>query len=350
MPQPNASRDYVRRLCLDVLQRTPSPAEVRTYTGAPLDMVAARVVGSLEAMQQWLEEQLEYFLLLDNFRPETRSVQAIPERVCAGRMSARDAIAEIVLSTGFGLRNPGNDTFVTVVLEQCLGLRVQDRAVKPVLEAGKRMYDGEKTKLLGAVGASQSDLVRIVLAQPEFTRHLLDRHHRRLLQEPLAGDGKRDHAREQRVRDVVARVHEAPGAFFAVLQEWLTSQPYHDAVAERRPKSHRQFVRALYHDLLARTPSERELRDARNALLSMADPAPVRSILAKVILDSGKAELPVLDKDAAEAFVGQCFVRYLGREPSGEELQRFAEVARDPDARAGHVVRSLVTSVEYHYY
>ena len=99
-------------------------------------------------MRRWLEEELFYFLLLDNFRPRTRAIAAIPEGLRTGESTAHQAIGEILLSTGFSLRNPGNDTFVTVVLEQCLGLAVQERRHKATLEAGKRMYDGEKARLL----------------------------------------------------------------------------------------------------------------------------------------------------------------------------------------------------------
>ena len=99
-----------------------------------------------------------------------------------------------MLSTGFSLRNPGNDTFVTVVLEQALGLTVQDRKVTRILEAGKRMYDGKRTKLFGVQGRSQSDVIRIVLQRPEFSRHVLDRHHRRLFELPLAKDHPADQA------------------------------------------------------------------------------------------------------------------------------------------------------------
>ena len=64
------------------------------------------------------------------------------------------------------------------------------------------------------------------------------------------------------------------------------------ALPQRRSKTERQFLRGLWHDLLERTPTYEELRNLRNAMQAMADPAPLRSVLAKVVLDSGKCTLP----------------------------------------------------------
>ena len=156
-----AAPQLVRRIALDVLQRTPTAEEVaQAAPRAPIE-VAQRMLGTLEAMEVWLEEELLYFLLLDNFRPTTPNVAALPRLLHERRTDVRAAQAEILLSTAFSLRNPGNDTFVTVVLEQCLGLEVQDRRNAAVLEAGKRAYDGYATRFLGGVGRSQADVVKL---------------------------------------------------------------------------------------------------------------------------------------------------------------------------------------------
>jgi hypothetical protein len=330
---------WLRRLCLDVLQRTPSAAEQRAFVGAPVDLVVTRLCGQLEAMEIWLEQQLFYFLLIDNFRPQTALVQKLPGLLQDGRLSARDAIGEIVLCPSFSRRNPGNDTFVSVVLEQCLGITVQERQHRKTLEAGKEMYDGRRVRFLGEEGASQADLVKIVLGQRGFTRCLLDRHHRALLGTELAADAPE-----------VDRVHEAPETFFAVIAEWLAGEDYRDALAVPRRRSDTQFVRSLYMDLLDRRPTYEELRNMRNAMQSMADPAPIRAVMAKVILDSGKAVLPSRGEDGDAAFVRQCFVRYLGREPDQEESDRFVSILGHNDAEPQHVVRALVGSPEYQYY
>lgn len=339
---PNATSTFVRRASLDILQRSPSPAEMNAWCGAPLAAVVGGMRGRLEAMETWLEEQLFYFLLIDNFRPRTPAFEALPAALHARRISAKDAIAETLLSTSFSLRNPGNDTFVTVVLEQCLGAEVQDKRWQPVLEAGKKLYDGQRGKLLGQSGDSQADVVRIVLAQEAFSRHLLDRHHRQLLGTPLPARGA--------ATDAVARVHATPARFFDVLDEWMTSAAYLEALSRKKLRSDRQFIRSLYMDLLERTPTYEELRNMRNALQSMADSTPLRAVMAKVILDSGKARLPVLDRDGEAGFVRQCFERYLGRAPAQTESARFVAALRSEGATPALIVRTLVSSPEYQTY
>lgn len=330
----------LRRLCLDTLGRTPSAAELGAFVGSPVDAAVPRLLRSLEAMTVFVEEELFYFLLLDNFRPKTEAIAALPKRLSESKATAHDALAEILLSTGFSLRNPGNDTFVTVVLEQCLGLVVQDARTKPVLEAGKKLYDGKKGRFLGSDGESQADVVKIVLAQEGFTRFLLERHRKRVLGQGL---GKGDD-------ELVARVQRAPAEFFVVLAEWLASETYEAALAKKKPKTDHQFIRGLYMDLLARTPTYEELRNMRNALQAMAEPAPLRAVVAKVILDSGKAKLPECEKGKEGAFVAACFTRFLGREPGQEEGPAFAKALAEGKATPVHVVRALVGSAEYQFY
>ena len=65
----------------------------------------------------WLEEQLYYFLLVDNFRPTSQRVLDAPGDLSKGKIGAREALHRIVLSASFDRRNPGPDTFVTVVME-----------------------------------------------------------------------------------------------------------------------------------------------------------------------------------------------------------------------------------------
>ena len=329
-------------MAMDVLQRSLGQREIQAYLDAPVEMVVPRVLGTLEAMEVWFDEELFYFLLLDNFRPSGELVEDIPRRLRREEMSARDVLGEILLSTGFSLRNPGNDTFVTVIMEQCLGLQVQDRRVRRILEAGKLMYDGRKTKFLGVDGQSQADIIKIVLADEGCTRFLLDRYHQRFLRVPLP-------ARSEEADGWVQRVHEDPGQFFHLVGEWIMSDAYRDALAVRRPRNDRQFIRALYMDLLERTPDYEELRNMRNAMQSMANPAPLRSVMAKVILDSGQARIPRLEQGREEEFVAECFRAYLAREPGQEELPAFVEILRE-GATARQVVRALVGSPEYQYY
>jgi hypothetical protein len=329
----------LQRLCYDVWLRGPSPSDLRLLVGTDVATVVPRLVQSREAMAVWFEEQLQYFLLLDQFRPAAEVVDKIPGRLFKGELDARAAIGEILLSTGFSLRNPGNDTFVTVVLEQCLGYRVQDPKIKPVLEAGKKIYDGKKGRFLGQEGQSQSDLLQIVLGHDDFARHLLGHEHQRLLGAPLPKDAPE-----------IALVRKDWSRFFPTLGEWLQSDAYEQSLAQRRLKTERQFLRGLYHDLLERTPDQQELRNLRNAMQAMADPAPLRSVLAKVILDSKQAKLPECAPGGEAAFISDCFLRYLAREPTATEAAAFVKAMTQDGAQPMHIVRTLVGSLEYQTY
>ena len=328
----------LHRICYDVLQRGPKPSEMRSYVGADAASIIQRLLQSREAMAAWFEEQLQFFLLLDRFRPRGDSIERLPRRLQKGQLDARSAIGEILLSTGFSLRNPGNDTFVTVVLEQCLGLRVQDRKGKKILAAGKKLYDGKKAKFLGSEGSNQSDLIHVVLQHEQFTRHLLDRHHRRLLGAPLPEEAEID------------AVHRDFHSFFPMLGQWMASATYEQALSQRRTKTERQFLRGLYVDLLEHTPDEQEMRNLRNAMQAMADPAPLRTVLAKVILDSNQRRLPRYRDGEDEEFVLECFGRYLAREPTQQESRTFRQVLREDGGKPIHVVRALVGSLEYQTY
>jgi hypothetical protein len=336
-----ATTQWLRRAMLDIVQRPPSPAELRAYPGATTDSVVQRLFGQLEAMEIWLEEELLFYLLRDNFRPDTPAIRALPHRLLEGKATVFDATCDILLSSSFSLRNPGNDTFTSVLLEQCLGLTVQDPRNRATLEAGKRMYDGQRAKLLGVEGASQADLVRIVVHDPRFVAHLLDRHHGRFFGAPLA--------RSARAGDA-ERLLAEPQSFFALLGAWIASPDYIAALATPKRRTDDQFIRSLYMDLLERRPDPEELRNMRNALQSMADPTPVRAVLSKVILDSGQARVPEWTRGQEGDFVRTCFVRFLGREPERDEMERFVATAREPDCTPVHVVRALVESAAYQYY
>ncbi len=341
MPSTPLSPRLLHRLCYDVVQRGPTEAERRSFVGADVATFVPRLLQSREAMTEWLEEQLYYFLLLDQFRPRGETIERLPARLQKGEIDARTAIGEIVLSTGFTLRNPGNDTFVTVLLEQCLGYRVQDRDKKPILEAGKKIYDGKKGRFLGRDAATQADLVQIALQHEDFARHLLTRVHQRWFDAPLAKDAAE-----------VERVQQDWRSYFTILGDWLQSPTYVDGLGQRRTKTERQFLRGLYQDLLERVPGEEELRNLRNAMTAMADPAPLRSVLAKVILDSKDVRLPErgTGADCDRAFVQRCFLRYLAREPGQPELAVFADTLAQPDATTAQIVRALVGSLEYQTY
>jgi hypothetical protein len=304
--------------------------------GASREAVVRALVATKEFCEWWFEEELYFFLLLDQFRPATPGVLSIPERLFRREIDVRDAMQEIVISTGFSQRNPGPDTFVTVVLEQLLGITVQSEP--KLLAAGKRMYDGYREKVFGREGKSQSDFVGIVIAEPRFATHCIGRHAARLL-------GKAD---PKAVADWAGRFREKPGSFPDLLAEMVLSPAYEKRAAERKPKSDHQFLRGLYNDLFERTPDAQELRSLRNALQALADSTPIRSVLVRLVLDSGKAKLPG-GRDHGER-VDAMFARFLGRAPAGSERQTFVSMLERGECTLVQVARTLLNGSEYQYY
>lgn len=328
----------VRRLFVDLKQRTPTAAEQARFYAPPVPEVVDALLSDAETWEAWYERQLHYFLLLDRFRPVEGPLTTIPARLARGETAPLGALEEIVRSQFFNQRNPGNDTFVTVVLEQCLGMVVQKSPA--ALEAGKKLYDGHRAKFLGETGDSQADVVRIVFGRAECAEHFVRRTYRELFDaEPTPA----------RVAADAARVRAAPGGFRETLREWLVAPEYARAVARSRRKPEVPYVRSLFQDVLGRLPSYDELRNVRNAFLSLADPTPVRLVMARVLLDSREAVVP--RPGDPERFVREQFVRLLARPPSDAEREAFSSAVRsDPGGGPRLVLWTLLSSAEYQTY
>jgi hypothetical protein len=333
-------RTYVREVYIDLLGRGPRPDEVAKALDHSREEVVTELLGRDELYQEWYEQELLYFLLIDNFRPAEDSAD-VAKRLKAKEITVRDAIQAIVIGQYFNQRNPGNDTFVTVVLEQLHGLKVQDPKNKRLLDAGKKMYDGYAATLFGKQGKNQADVVKIVVAERGFLEHLVRRSYRRV----TGLDMDKDEVAKAADR---LEKEESPGAsFFELEKSWVLSPKYLERVPLLRAKSERAFIRTLFLDILGRTPEEEELRNARNALRSLADPGPLKAVLAKVLLDSNKTKVS-LDGDAP-GFVRNQFLRLLAREPKPGELSKFQQAVESGTSRET-VVRAIVTSPEYEGY
>lgn len=330
----------LRTLSLDLLGRPPLSAERATWIGRGLRELLDAWIGSEEFWRAWLEEQLYYFLLIDNFRPAGERIQAIPQELAEGRLDVREALHRLALSSGFDQRNPGADTFVTVVMEQICGIEVQKRPRE--LEIGKRVYDGGQGQFLGQSGTNQADIVRIAIASRGASQTFAAREHLRYVHEALAEEDLGRWARE---------LHEDPRRFAALLCEAFLSEAYAARLERPERLSNRLFVRALFVDLVDRLPQPDEAEPLREALDGLSDSAPLRSILARLFLDSGRVELPDLATlpDRA-AWLSDLFQRLLGRAPTAAECEAFLAATSDPACRAETVVYAIVSHPDYHTY
>lgn len=334
------SRDReIRALYLDLLGRTPTAIERMMASALPRERLIDELVSSLEFEENLYQLELYYYLLLDNFHPRTPQLEALPSRLRNGETHWLEATREIVISQYFNARNPGNDTFVTVLLEQLLGITVQDET--RLLEAGKRMYDGYKSTLFSTTGSSQSDLVGIVLAQPAFASRFLSRHYERWFGVPPP-------ATELAVWAESFRAD--PSGYRDRVREWFAGDAYLAAVSSLRAKTDFMWIRGVFVDLLGRKPTFEEFRNFRNAVQSLADSRPLRSVLAKVILDSGQVPLPSPEKLDTRAFVTEWFDRLLCRAPRENELAAFSKALTDSSLPPSAVLQAILSSAEYQMY
>jgi hypothetical protein len=293
-----------------------------------------------EFWEQWYEDELFYFLLIDNARPDdVAGADSIPWRLNAGQLDLPGAVTEIVSGAAFNRANPGNDTFVSVVLEQLLGVDVRRQAA--LLEAGKKMYDGQTATLYGDSGHSQADVVRIVARQPAFATRLVQRQFRRI----VGVD-----ATPKDLEVWAAALRERPAAFIDLVQDWVLSPAYVERLDTLRGKTDLQFIRGLYVDLTDELPDATELRRLRGALSTVADSAPLRSVIARSLLDRHSQELPAKDELDPSRFVEDSFLRFLGRPPSPQERAEFLAVFSEKDCQPATLLRALVTHPEYQSY
>ncbi len=330
----------LRALHLDLLGRSPYRAERELWHGGVVGELVESILEGVECWEHWLEEQLYYFLLIDNFRPQSDSVRSLPEALADRRLDVRTALHRIALSPNFDQRNPGADTFVTVVMEQLLGIEVQRTPRE--LEIGKRVYDGHPGTFLGVRGSSQADVIRIAIEDERFFTRLLEREHERLL---------RVLPERRALKTWCIELDRDPSAYTNLIRSWLLSDAYRARLATRRELSNRTFVRSLFVDLFDRLPDQEEVRRLGGALDGLSDAGPLRSTLVRILLDSGQVSIPDREElPSRRAWIADLFPRFLGRAASAHELDTFAESFKDPACRSETVLYAILSHTEYATY
>lgn len=341
---PDRALDHgvLRSVYFDLMGRPPFDAERERWLGKGLRELLDELIGSEEHWRAWTAEQLYYFLLIDNFAPRSDRVQEIPADLSQKKLDVREAVHRICLSSSFELRNPGADTFVTVVLEQLCGIEVQSGEGRRILEIGKKIYDGGEGVFLGERGTSQSDVVNTAIQSKEFSRRFIEREYVRIVR---AEPDRKDHAKWWRTFD------RSPREYAELLREWMLSEAYAERLTERTALPNRVFVRTLFVDLLDRLPGEGEEEPLREALDGLSDSGPLRSIVARLLLDSDLVKLPQRSEIADRpAWITIWFQRLLGRDPTEAELAAFSEAFDDPACRPTTVLYALVSHPEYQRY
>jgi hypothetical protein len=131
-------------------------------------------------------------------------------------------------------------------------------------------------------------------------------------------------------------------------------------------KSSSQYVRGVFADILGRSPERYDFvvtangqpgftlpideeQFLVNTLDGMGDPAPLRALIVKGLVESAEVDLPSRASvtDPA-AYVRDQFRRLLGREPNAYELSAFVDQWNaDPAVGPKAIVRAIAGSREY---
>ena len=93
---------------------------------------------------------------------------------------------------------------------------------------------------------------------------------------------------------------------------------------------------------------EGDVEPLRGALDSLGDPAPLRSLIVRMLLDQEGTRAPRGPAVGEHgAWVEATFERLLGRAPTGQELAQLVEVCRGGSDGPELVLYVLLTSEEY---
>ena len=118
---------------------------------------------------------------------------------------------------------------------------------------------------------------------------------------------------------------------------------------EQHPLSNRAFVNALHVDLLGRMPTRAEAEPMREALDGLGDSAPLRSILARLLLDSGRVKVPSKGElSSRRDWAASLFPRFFGREAAEVELDAICEALDEPSCQPSTILYALLSHPEYH--
>jgi len=325
----------LRRLYLDVLGRPPTPPEVLAEERKGIEALVKNILLRSESGRAWVEEVSFRFSLSGDFRPTGEEAAALALRVPAESTNPVQLERVLALDPSFLRRHPPGRPLARAIAELLLGRAVRDEETQAAL----LLAAGQEATLpdLGPVATSRAWL-RKVLASEAFERAATLRRLRHFLG---SGDAK------QRLPAAVSAVRTGGKAWRVFLEGLLQERAYLER-RRLRPKGAVTFLRGLFIDLLERKPTDRELAALVRAVGSMPGQGAAFAAIARVMIDSGQAPLPLLvDIGDAPRWLTDRFLRYLGRRPSTAELKAYGAVLLDPEGGPELVVEALLTGPEY---
>ena len=333
------SRQFVKEVYLDLLQRGLSQAELLYAAGLDRRQLVEFLFDSYEYHDRWYRDQLYFMFLLREFDPRgVPWMREISAQLYRGEMSQLEALQALANCQQFHFRNLGPNNYTLAVFEHSLS-RLPDEGEN---KNSNFMFNGNPTDLLGRAGAKQFDVADIVLHNEQAIRHYIGRMYARYFV------GEIDPAE---LETLTGRLLAEPEKVLDVQREWVLSDRYFGQVPKLRPKSDIQYIRMIYVDLLNREPTQDEFDYVQNALQSFADPIPLRSVIAKILLDSKFVQIPA--KPPAQerpGWIRAQYLRFLSREPDQRELEVTVAALDQEKVTCKTIWQGLLSSQEYQFY
>ena len=321
---------WIRRAYLDVLGRTPTPAEALAAAKRSLDKLARGLLLQAESGRAWYEALTHRMGLVGDYRPRSEDARDLPLRIPSESLGPAAVERTLVLDPAFLERHPAGRS-----LAEAVGQLLFDRA--PTAEE-------RSTAAKLAAGADDAPYpsarawLDAVTGTEAFARAAM---RRRLTRFVGSGDA------ERLAPGALAAVESGGRAWLDRQVAMLSSRAWRERIL-LRPKDPLTFVRTLFVDLLERRPTDRELNAWMHAARQMPGTGAPFSVLARVLIDSGDVPLPLLVQIRdGPRWLRDRFLRYLGRPPTAAEMKAYGNALVDAKGGIPMVLHALVSGVEY---
>lgn len=325
----------LRRLYLDVLGRSPTPAEALAEERKGIDALVRNILLRAEGGRAWVEEVTIRFGLYGDYRPVGDEAALLALRIPAESLAPPIVEGVLARDPSFMRRHPPGRSLATAVAELLLGRSptAQEIAAAVELAAGR----SAEVPGLGRLADPRAWLLA-VLDSEAFRRAAVLRRLDRFL---ASGDAR---SRLERAMGAVAR---GPKAWRAFCEDMLRDDRYLGR-RQLRPKDPVTFLRTLFVDLLERKPTDRELAALVQAVETMPGQSAAFAAVVRVLVDSGEAPIPLLvEIEDGPRWVTDRFLRYLGRPPSAAEMKAYGDGLLHPQGGPELVIHALLTGPEY---
>ena len=325
----------VRRLYLDVLARSPTPAEALAEEARGVKALVKNILLRAESGRAWVEGLRVRFGLLGDDRPVSQEAADLALRIPSENLPPHVVEGVLARDPSFLKRHPPGRALAEAIARLLL-----DRAPTDAeLAAAATLASGQPASLadLGELADSRAWLIA-VLDSPAFRRAATRRRLERFFD---SGDAAKALGR------AVQRVEAGGKAWRAELEALLTEPAYLNR-KRLRVKDDVTFLRCLFIDLLERTPTDRELTALVRALETMPGASAARAALARWMIDTADAPVPLLvEIRDLPRWITDRFLRYLGRKPTKAELKAYGEAAYVEGGGPKLILQGLLTGPEY---